>query len=548
MRNGTQRPFAAGFDFLYRAVPSVLELFTIFCLNSYLHLQAQAKGPQLQDTPRTQEEVDKWFEDFMRFLYHHIESKLSAELPSTKTWQSANIEFIFSVPTTWPPSGPTVEKFRRLVQQAGYGKYPTHSVSVGLTEAEAAAVAASIETPGLFQENDILMVCDAGGGTTDLSVLKVTGTYSGSLSLQQLDEVFGKNLGSTAIDRDFEDLVIERLESADRSLRLGIETLDAAWLMMKSSKFQNAKCDFGSPDDTPMFSVPVPGLPTTYTNRQYSLENGEMTFKQSDLQVLFDNQINGLFTLIDDQLRRFEQKYPSLQIAHLILSGGLGNSAYVQSRLKAQYGLGVSTFFSAKYLQLHTAPEPQLVVCQGLVLDRKAKLDRGRAVLGWRCCRESYGTVARLRYDKKNPDHFGKDVMKDPRDGKTYVKDGIVWFIKKGEAINVDVPIIHKFQRKITPGDPRRVFADLVVTSDADMLLLPIVLSQDGSVRELCEVTSNLSSIEESRFKKKNRHWWSIRKPYLRADYQIRVVIGPADIIFQLCKLPSQLSQRGSQY
>jgi hypothetical protein len=66
--------------------------------------QAQAKDPQLRDTPRTQEEVDKWFEDFMRFLYRHIESRLSAEFPSTKTWQSAKIEFIFSVPTTWRKS------------------------------------------------------------------------------------------------------------------------------------------------------------------------------------------------------------------------------------------------------------------------------------------------------------------------------------------------------------------------------------------------------------------------------------------------------------
>lgn len=301
------------------------------------------------------------------------------------------------------PSGPTVEKFRRLVEQAGDGTHPTHSVNVGLTEAEASAVSASIETPGLFQENDILMVCDAGGGTTDLSVLRVTGTSSGSLSLQQLDEVFGKNLGSTAIDRDFEDLVAERLESADRSFRLGIETLDAAWLMMKSSKFQNAKCDYGSLDDTPLFSVPVPGLPTTYTNSRYGIENGEMTFKQNDLQALFDNQVNKLFALIDEQLKRFEKKYPSLQIAHPILSGGLGNSAYVQSRLKGQYGLGISTFFCAKNLQITTAPEPQLVVCQGLVLDRKAKLDRGRAVLGWRCAESptaplrSFDTTRKIR-------------------------------------------------------------------------------------------------------------------------------------------------------
>ena len=47
------------------------------------------------------------------------------------------------------------------------------------------------ESPKVFSERDILLVCDAGGGTTDLSALRVTGTNNTSLSLEQLDVVFG---------------------------------------------------------------------------------------------------------------------------------------------------------------------------------------------------------------------------------------------------------------------------------------------------------------------------------------------------------------------
>lgn len=53
---------------------------------------AQAKGPE--DAPRSQQEVDKWFEDYMGLLYRHIEFKLGAELPSTKSWETAKIEFL----------------------------------------------------------------------------------------------------------------------------------------------------------------------------------------------------------------------------------------------------------------------------------------------------------------------------------------------------------------------------------------------------------------------------------------------------------------------
>jgi len=500
--------------------------------------QAQAKDPQ--NSPRSQAEVDKWFEDYMRLLYRHVESKIVAELPSSMTWNTTQIEFIFSVPTTWS-THPTVERFKRLVQQAGWGTYPTHCVSIGLTEAEAAAVATSIEAPGLFHENDVMMVCDAGGGTTDLSVLMVTGTADGALSLQQMDEVFGRNIGSTAIDTDFEDLALVRLNLANQVSSLGIDIDSAAWEMMKSREFQDAKCDYGSPDDTPVFSVPVPKLHPACVNRQFGLVNGCMTFTRQDLQNLFDKQIQALQNLVEEQLKRFETKFPLSQISHLVLSGGLGNSPYVQTQLKVKFGIGVNRFACASNLRIQIAPEPQLVVCRGLVLDRKAKLERGRAVLGWRCCRASYGTIAKIKYDKKNPDHFGKPQTQDPKDGKWYINDGIVWFIKKGEPVNVDVPEIRRFRRKITPGDPRRAFTDSVVTSELDKDYLPIHMTAD--VRKLCNVTSDLSGVEDTKFKKKNRHWWSFRTPYLRADYQIKVLIGPADITFQLWFDGQQLSR-----
>jgi hypothetical protein len=64
-------------------------------------------------------------------------------------WENANIEFVFSVPTTWKPV-PTVERFRSVVKRAGFGAYPNHKVDIGLTEAEAAAVHTARMFPKLF--------------------------------------------------------------------------------------------------------------------------------------------------------------------------------------------------------------------------------------------------------------------------------------------------------------------------------------------------------------------------------------------------------------
>jgi hypothetical protein len=349
--------------------------------------QAQMKDPQ--NSPKSEANVDKWTEDYMQKLYQHIEHKLSAELPAHKPWHLAKVEFLFSVPTTWAPH-PTVEKFKNIAIRAGFGgKHPNHILNVGLTEAEAAAVHVSVEAPGIFEENQVLLVCDAGGGTTDLSVMRVSGTERGVPSLKQLDVVNGRNIGSAQIDQAFEDMVLSRLDQANKQIPLGIDIEDAAWTMMKSAQYQDAKCDYGSPADV-NFPVNIPELNTAYSNPQFAIQNGRMTFTLNDLQTLFDAQINRLFELIDSQLQSFQQKFPSDQIAHLVLSGGLGNSAYVQRRLKERYAMSSNT-----NLQVHVSPDPQLAVCKGMVADRVAQSKAGRSILNWRCCRASYGTICK---------------------------------------------------------------------------------------------------------------------------------------------------------
>lgn len=180
------------------------------CLDPARLAKRQQEDPE--EAPQSIQEVEKWYEDYLRKMYEYLSFKLGGELSGT-TWEQARVEFIFSVPTTWPPI-PVVENFRRLATLAGFGSIETHTVSIGLTEAEAAAVHISTEAPGIFRPDEILIVCDAGGGTTDLSVLRVNKVPGSSntqdITLQQLDVVFGETIGSAAIDYEFEKMVSER--------------------------------------------------------------------------------------------------------------------------------------------------------------------------------------------------------------------------------------------------------------------------------------------------------------------------------------------------
>jgi hypothetical protein len=509
--------------------------------------------------PGSLQEVERWYGDYLRKMYEYLSFKLGGELSGVR-WEDARVEFIFSVPTTWAPV-PTVENFKRIVKDAGFGSRPGHSLTIGLTEAEAAAVHVSIEAPGIFRENDVLLVCDAGGGTTDLSVLRVTNTVNQAINLQQLDVVFGETIGSAAIDYEFEQLVTQRLALAHTTNPLPIDPGDAAWEMMKSRDFQAVKCEYGAPDDTPLFSIGIPRVPQSYNNSdpEVRIRNGEMTFERGDLQRLFDKQIAKLFRLIDSQLQSLFQKQSNAQVSHLVLSGGLGNSVYVQSQLRKHYA--ETTIPNAHSISVRIAPDPQLAVCKGLVSDRVRKLLTSRSVLGWRCCRASYGTLCKIAYDKKNPDHEGKELVRDPMNGKMYIVQSIAWFVRKGEPVSVDQPIVHTFVKKVSPGDPRRAFPTSVIESSLESALLPAQMNQrksiqlcisqsenwvanwDEDTRILCEISSDLSAADEKKFVEKNKNFWSMKKHYFRIEYSVRVLIGPADIRFELWFADQKLSR-----
>jgi hypothetical protein len=99
----------------------------------------EARNLEPGTVPRSHQDVRRLFRDFLREIYLYTEEQLRDSLAG-RSWKDANIEFSFSVPTTWTALGVTKD-FEKIVQEAGFGKGGRqHSVSVGLTEAEAAAV------------------------------------------------------------------------------------------------------------------------------------------------------------------------------------------------------------------------------------------------------------------------------------------------------------------------------------------------------------------------------------------------------------------------
>lgn len=84
----------------------------------------------------TRSEAQRWFKDYIQCIYRHVISHFDSTIPQ---FVSRQVEFLFSVPTTWKDVR-MVEETRMILEQVICAKTPMHRVSIGLTEAEAAAV------------------------------------------------------------------------------------------------------------------------------------------------------------------------------------------------------------------------------------------------------------------------------------------------------------------------------------------------------------------------------------------------------------------------
>lgn len=87
-------------------------------------------------------------------------------------------------------------------------------MEMSLTEAEAVAVHTVKYLPVEvdFSSSDVMLVCDAGGSTTDLGLIEIISTDSQAPKLKQISGVSGIGIGSTLIDLAFKQLVQDRLD------------------------------------------------------------------------------------------------------------------------------------------------------------------------------------------------------------------------------------------------------------------------------------------------------------------------------------------------
>ena len=239
----------------------------------------EARQAELEDVPRSLQETQAMVTAYLEQIYYHIKESIQAEIG--RGWAEKTIIFVFSLPTTWT-SMATVERFKEAIAKAGFGmENPAkHTAEVDLTEAEAAAVFTLKEAQVKYNVGDILLICDAGGGTTDLGLFQVRQTVN-PLSLTQIHQVQGVGIGSTMIDNAFMALVRARLQKAPEIAQYLPRYLPK--LLVDDIAFRTAKHSFGSRlgNHAEYYIPTVPredAIPASFSDPRLGIVDGRMKF------------------------------------------------------------------------------------------------------------------------------------------------------------------------------------------------------------------------------------------------------------------------------
>lgn len=253
------------------------EFFKMFVDSDNL-IAAQEQG--VSQAPKTMEEAQQYAIDYLKQVYDHVKRSIEMQVGLGHVaggWANMAVDFLFSVPTTWTRME-TINAFKGIIRNAGFGvEGPGHSAQIDLTEAEAAAVATLKTSAIKFNQGSLFLTVDAGGGTTDLSLMRVTSNDADFPQMAQLAAVKGVGIGSTLIDRAFIRLVDQRLNTWP-DVRDKLPANFAA-RMAQGHYFKTVKHKFGERVYMqPKFKIQMEGVSHNFSHAGLGVENGRMVF------------------------------------------------------------------------------------------------------------------------------------------------------------------------------------------------------------------------------------------------------------------------------
>jgi hypothetical protein len=246
-------------------------------------------------------------------------------------------------------------------------------------------------------------------------------------------------------------------------------------------------------------------------------------------KVLETHPYEKLVSVLWRCVRRREFSLIQRPQSYLVLSGGLGSSPYVRQKMKERYGAGGTVDASAppinaRGMRVLLSDTPQLAVVHGLVRARIQRAKRGVNVFSKKVSPISVGVLCRRKYNEK--EHQGEDVALDPFDKKRWAERQIEWIIKRGDVVDANQGLEHKYRHKVEMGrehEPPRLKVVTSTSSARRDLPKSLPKTQTGDGVSVCDIVALL---DRTSLRRKNHRWYHLRKEYNLAEFSVRLKVG----------------------
>ncbi|KAK4241521.1 hypothetical protein C8A03DRAFT_30383 [Achaetomium macrosporum] len=479
---------------------------------------------------------EKLVGDYLRSLKAATDSYFTRAL--TKRILGSPREYIITVPAMW--SEAAQEATRSCAAEAFLGnRHEIDKIQI-VAEPEAAGVYALTGMPTLgLGEGDTFVICDAGGGTVDLSSYRIKSLSPSHIDLEGCAVPSGGLCGSSFLNRIFYDYLL------NVKLKGYIEphnTTHMRWLKAAVDRdFENLiKPGFkGVKDDEMHF---IDALCFEDESPRHGVRNNmvELTDKEIRKNV-FDVVVSRIRTLVSRQIVNTQDP-----VKAVLLAGGFGQNAYLRSQIQKTAGPGVEVL----QINSRTAIARGALICglarvaqqpgsasQSSFLGLSRNEDPGRiyqrvrfATVSSRPSPKHYGVAVFENYDETNELHWrGRSKVRPGQPGQSKQIEVVKWFVRKHEKMEEGKPkSFEMYYDKEAHGTRQPTIECRVYASEADA---PPDFPDDPSLaRPLLTLTIDLNDIPRSEWPTKEESG----RTYYHVDFEIYVTLYSADIEFML--------------
>lgn len=346
---------------------------------------------------------------------------------------TTKLQVVLTVPAVW--SDKAQDATVKAAEAAGMG-----SDIMVISEPEAAAVYAL----QAIQPNDLkighnFVVIDAGGGTVDLITYSIT-----QLTPLRLEEVIrgsGGCCGAAFLNVRFEDFILQKLGiRAFQQLR----SKKPRSLLVALKYFEDYVKRTFNPQQDDVFNVPFPGVED---NVEAGVDSGFLCMYTADVVSIFKPLIADVIRLVDSQIRSVRAMDKS--VTALMLVGGFGQSEYLLKSLRTRFDVEVMQPVNAWTAVVRGAVLRGLED-QELVISRKARRHYGVKVV------EPFNCLI----------HPEQARYWNPLEECWKAQNQMSWYIKKGNTISSDEPVLFPLYRCFRSSDSRVATSHLIVCED----------------------------------------------------------------------------------